>query len=631
MPPDFPKRFSVLEETEKSDFFIVYLVYDNILKREIEIKAVDLDRIAGTDIRVSQGLRREAELHTRLNNLHIVRCYFADDFEREDKLFLGLEQTNGSLKDELTKRRRKRPDGDANPYLEEEVWNYIVQITEGLKYLHDLDNGVKVIVHRDLKPENIRISEDSDGRSVLKIGGFSCARGMGGSTFASTRFGKTDYNAPETWQTNTNTMRDYSVSVDIWSLGCIAYELCTLKRPELLKTDQIEDLADPEIELPAGFGEEMRTFIRNCLRINGNERWTAEDAFRYAYNMVTYGTSEHAEEQVHVDVHKIREAIRRDDWASLNTSALTGCTNDEMTDFIEDAMRGGYSNALSELCMTSYTLGLIPQVRYVRRADFPMPENFNLVLKNGDVERPDEDSYGYVGEYKNARGRNKRGTALILAAFRKQSTNLHNLLCEMGHVVDGVTALEAAMMGGIPDSVMYLLPELSMTQLTPLMCYAAAGSTKRVRDLLLRRDEAKVGMGGARSGLTALMYAAMHNQYETVNLLIPYEVMKTSSTGATALMQAARYGNADVVRLLIPHEKRMRDSYGYTAFINAARGGHLEVMDELYEYEGDMTPPNQTFEDLILSEIREFQAIRKTRIVVALQASLDWFRNKGIC
>ena len=78
------------------------------------------------------------------------------------------------------------------------------------------------MIHRDLKPENIFISHDYK----IKIGDFGLCRQLNSlKSYASTQKGTWNYIAPEMFKENAH----YNNKIDIWSLGCIIYELCTLK------------------------------------------------------------------------------------------------------------------------------------------------------------------------------------------------------------------------------------------------------------------------------------------------------------------------------------------------------------------------------------------------------------------
>ena len=78
-------------------------------------------------------------------------------------------------------------------------------------------------MHRDLKPANIFI----DNKGELKLGDLGLGRAMSSQTYeAYSRVGTPLYMSPEVLEGS-----GYDTKSDVWSLGCIAYELCCLKSP----------------------------------------------------------------------------------------------------------------------------------------------------------------------------------------------------------------------------------------------------------------------------------------------------------------------------------------------------------------------------------------------------------------
>ena len=94
----------------------------------------------------------------------------------------------------------------------------ILDICNGLKEIHN-----KNIIHRDLKPENIFINKDYK----IKIGDFGISKQVSISNpyVTKTQKGTLEYMAPEILNQNPR----FNNKIDIWALGCIIYELCTLK------------------------------------------------------------------------------------------------------------------------------------------------------------------------------------------------------------------------------------------------------------------------------------------------------------------------------------------------------------------------------------------------------------------
>ena len=114
---------------------------------------------------------------------------------------------------------------DKNELIDEKIIvNIIFQICFGLKEIHEHN-----IIHRDLKPENIFINKENE----IKIGDFGISRQLYSTMNATTNnIGTMKYMAPEII-----TQKKYDNKVDIYSLGCIIYELFTLNEYYMDKND----------------------------------------------------------------------------------------------------------------------------------------------------------------------------------------------------------------------------------------------------------------------------------------------------------------------------------------------------------------------------------------------------------
>ena len=150
----------------------------------------------------------ERKILKSIDSLFLIKLYYA--FQSRTKLFLVLEYW---------------PGGEFFYYLklmstfhEKTVKFYATNIILGLKDLHDND-----IVYRDLKPENLLI--DYDG--YMKLADFGLAKenvdlDSGWKTFC----GTAEYMAPEILN-----MKSYGRMWDLWSLGCLVFELLQGRPP----------------------------------------------------------------------------------------------------------------------------------------------------------------------------------------------------------------------------------------------------------------------------------------------------------------------------------------------------------------------------------------------------------------
>jgi len=101
------------------------------------------------------------------------------------------------------------------------IWTIFIQICIGIQYLHT--NGV---IHRDLKPANILLN-DKDNPTKIVICDFGASICLPNENdYCSTKIGTPYFMSPEQYNSNC-----YDKKTDIWSLGCILYELITLVKP----------------------------------------------------------------------------------------------------------------------------------------------------------------------------------------------------------------------------------------------------------------------------------------------------------------------------------------------------------------------------------------------------------------
>ncbi|KOO29557.1 protein kinase 5 [Chrysochromulina tobinii] len=99
---------------------------------------------------------------------------------------------------------------------EPQILTWFVQMSMALHYVHS-----KGILHRDLKSQNIFLSHGH-----AKLGDFGIVKVLDGSvTSAHTVIGTPYYLSPEVCKA-----QKYSYMSDVWSLGCVLYELCALQQ-----------------------------------------------------------------------------------------------------------------------------------------------------------------------------------------------------------------------------------------------------------------------------------------------------------------------------------------------------------------------------------------------------------------
>ncbi|XP_033735356.1 serine/threonine-protein kinase Nek2-like isoform X1 [Pecten maximus] len=214
-----------------------------------------------------QMLVSEVNLLRELRHSNIVRYYDRIIDRSNTTIYIIMEYCNrGDLATLITRCRRDEV------YMDEEfVWKILVQITMALQECHRRKNG-KAVLHRDLKPANIFLDSDDN----VKLGDFGLARVLHHETsFAKTYVGTPYYMSPEL----VNNM-SYNEKSDIWSMGCILYELCALRPPftasnqhELNKKIRVGDF----VRIPNKYSDGLNSVIAKIIRVEVHQRPTIDE------------------------------------------------------------------------------------------------------------------------------------------------------------------------------------------------------------------------------------------------------------------------------------------------------------------------------------------------------------------
>jgi serine/threonine protein kinase/Tol biopolymer transport system component len=239
----------------------VYRAHDSKLGRDVAIKTLpqefahDLERLA--------RFRYEAQTLASLSHPNIAAIYGLEESGDVDCLVMELV------------------DGDTlrGPFPLEKALDYAHQIADALEAAHS-----KGIIHRDLKPANVKVTPQ--GR--VKVLDFGLAKAIWGpepnrdfsqattvtgiETVAGHVVGTPGYMSPEQ-----AVGKNVDERTDIWSFGCLLYELLTGKRAFLGETESqtLAAVRQPEPDwhaLPAKTPARIRELLRQCLQRDAARR-----------------------------------------------------------------------------------------------------------------------------------------------------------------------------------------------------------------------------------------------------------------------------------------------------------------------------------------------------------------------
>ncbi|TBU48633.1 kinase-like protein [Dichomitus squalens] len=231
----------------------------------------------------------EVNILKDLHHEHIVRYHDRHVDRDAGILYILMEFCGGGDLSTVIKQAQRH-----NRLIPEDtIWNYFMQILLALNYCHhpnsghgrtssvgtpDSDGKEKraQILHRDLKPDNVFLDEGN----LVKLGDFGLSKALPQASFAQTYVGTPYYMSPELMQE-----KAYDSKSDIWSLGCLVYELCALKPPFheakthaelsiLIRNGRIPPL-------PKGYSPALTAVIKSMLNLNPAMRPSASQLLQH--------------------------------------------------------------------------------------------------------------------------------------------------------------------------------------------------------------------------------------------------------------------------------------------------------------------------------------------------------------
>ena len=199
----------------------------------------------------------------------------------------------GDLSTEIKSRCGKK-------YSEEKIIDWFTQMCLAVKYLHD-----RKIIHRDIKPGNIFLDE----KGIIKLGDFGLARYLTRTeAFAHTATGSPYYLPPEICKGE-----KYNFAADIWSLGCVLFELCSLHRAFHGATikdimAQIINVRQPRI--PFAYTKDFSDIVEGMLNKDPLKRPTVNQLLQIPFikykAMALLGPEQAASELCHTIFHGLK-------------------------------------------------------------------------------------------------------------------------------------------------------------------------------------------------------------------------------------------------------------------------------------------------------------------------------------
>ena len=205
-------EFEIKDKLGEGGMGSVYMATQAKTERAVAIKVLPR---ALYDDNLSGRFKQEAQIVSKLSHPGIITIYtYGQHADRT--LYIAMELVRGkSLADILE---------DSSGFDVDRALPLMIQMADALAYAHD-----QKIIHRDIKPQNVMITRTGRNESV-KVLDFGIAKMLDGNaaiTRTGTLCGSPIFMSPEQW----HQVRDIDGRTDIYSLGCVFYQMMTGRPP----------------------------------------------------------------------------------------------------------------------------------------------------------------------------------------------------------------------------------------------------------------------------------------------------------------------------------------------------------------------------------------------------------------
>ncbi|XP_019401378.1 PREDICTED: serine/threonine-protein kinase Nek8 [Crocodylus porosus] len=200
------EKYERIRVVGRGAFGIVHLCLRKADQKLVIIKQIPVEQMSKDERLAAQN---ECQVLKLLSHPNVIEYY--ENFLEDKALMIAMEYApGGTLAEFIHKRGSSLLDEDT-------ILHFFVQILLALHHVH-----TKQILHRDLKTQNILLDEH---RMIVKVGDFGISKILSSKSKAYTVVGTPCYISPELCEG-----KPYNQKSDIWALGCVLYELASLKR-----------------------------------------------------------------------------------------------------------------------------------------------------------------------------------------------------------------------------------------------------------------------------------------------------------------------------------------------------------------------------------------------------------------
>ncbi|XP_028977552.2 serine/threonine-protein kinase Nek1 isoform X3 [Esox lucius] len=244
-------KYEKVKKIGEGSFGKAILVKSREDGKQYVIKEIGISRMSSKE---RQESRKEVAVLANMSHPNIVQ--YKESFEECGCLYIVMDYCEGG---DLFKKINSQK---GVLFSEEQILDWFVQICLALKHVHD-----RKILHRDIKSQNIFLTKDG----TIQLGDFGIARVLNSTVeLARTCIGTPYYLSPEICEN-----KPYNNKSDVWALGCVLYEMCTLKHAfeaGNMKNLVLKIIRGSYPPVSMHYSQDLRTLMGLLFRRNPRER-----------------------------------------------------------------------------------------------------------------------------------------------------------------------------------------------------------------------------------------------------------------------------------------------------------------------------------------------------------------------
>ena len=248
--------YDIKEKIGKGKFGLVKHAIHKESGKEVAIKIMAKKNMSTSDLELA---KTEIDILKICNHPNIIKLY--DVFDTPDYIYIIMEYCSGKdLFSYIEKRNYKLPEPRAA--------EIIHKLSMAIFYIHSYG-----IIHRDLKPENILMTDNTD-KADIRLLDFGLSKIVGPTEKCTEPYGTLSFVAPEVLKG-----KPYEKSVDLWSIGIIAYLLMCGFLPfddehseREIARQTIQDPVPYPMDIWKNLSVEAKEFVASLLKKNPEDR-----------------------------------------------------------------------------------------------------------------------------------------------------------------------------------------------------------------------------------------------------------------------------------------------------------------------------------------------------------------------